>query len=247
MTLDEDSNSLIVFAGQANDKRIGYRVNVNFVNAYDLDTNQWSDLTDIVTGIPPSPRTDAPLVTLPRGTIDQNAYMLTFGGNGNGVWLDDLHCLRLYDYSADTTPPARVDNLGADLNDEGSHVRLHWTAPGDDGGLGRAWGYDVRFSTTPIDDEEGFEAALTVPVLYLPSFPGETENLLFALPETDERYYFALKAFDEAMNYSELSNCASAGPNEPSSPHQLERGAIGPNLRDSDHARTTIENTPILK
>ena len=211
MALDEDLNRLIVFAGEAVDRRIGdrARVVVNFLNAYDLDTNQWSDLTDVVTGIPPSPRTNAPLVTLPSGTIDQNAYMLTFGGYGNSGRLDDLHCLRLYDYTADTTPPARVNDLGADLDEDRSEVRLHWTAPGDDGSLGRAQGYDVRFAATPILNEEDFTRALIIPVVYLPSFPGTTENLLFTLPQSGITYYFALKAFDEAMNYSELSNCAS--------------------------------------
>ena len=208
MILDENLNRLIVFGGQVIDRPINIPVEVNLLNAYDLETNEWSELTDIVTGIPPTPRRNAPLLALPRGTIDQNTYMLTFGGYDYPDRFDDLHCLRLYDYSADTTPPARVDDLGADLNDEGSHVRLHWTAPGDDGLSGRAEGYDVRLSTTPIDDEEDFEAASIVPVLYLPSFPGMTENLMFALPQSDITYHFALKAFDEAGNISELSNCA---------------------------------------
>ncbi|MBN2208873.1 MAG: Ig-like domain-containing protein [Candidatus Coatesbacteria bacterium] len=211
MALDEDLNRLIVFAGEAVSSKIGHRIEVNFLHAYDLDTNQWSDLTHIVTGMPPSPRVDAPLVTIPRGTIDQNAYMLTFGGgyeNAPAIF-DDLHCLRLYDYTGDTTPPARVDDLGADLDADKTKVRLHWTAPGDDGMLGRAQGYDVRFTTAPILNDEDFTGALRVPILYLPSFPGATENLLLPLPQSGVTYYFALKTYDDAKNYSELSNCAS--------------------------------------
>ena len=89
---------------------------------------------------------------------------------------------------------------------------------------------------------------MTVPVLVFPSFPGASENVLFALPEPNRRYYFALKAFDEELNYSELSNCVSAGLSPESSlADQLEEGACGPNLRDFDRTRTTIENTPILR
>jgi hypothetical protein len=78
--------------------------------------------------------------------------------------------------------------------------------------FGRAEGYDVRFATAPILNDKDFTGAPSVPLLYLPSFPGATENLLFTLPQSGITYYFALKAFDEAMNRSELSNCASTNP-----------------------------------
>jgi hypothetical protein len=179
--------------------------------------------------------------------------MMIIGGYDYDETFDDVYCLRLYDFTADTTPPARVEDLGADLSEDGTTdmiagVRLHWTAPGDDGSLGRAKGYDIRFSTTPISDDAGFAAATPLPVLHLPSFPGTVENQQLALPEPSSRYYFALKAFDEAMNYSELSNCASAGPiPKPPSPFRIKKDVIGPTARDSDDVGTTIENTPILK
>ena len=243
MRYDSDFNRIIVFGGRTSNFSVS-----NAIFSYDISGNSWTDLAPILTGIPRPPIVRTPILMIPAGVVGPYGYMMIVCGYDYQEMFDDVYCLRLYDFTADATPPARVDDLGAHLSEDGSLVRLHWTAPGDDGSLGRAEGYDVRFSMAPISTEEDFEAAPLAPVLIFPSFPGTTENLLFDLPEANRRYYFALKAFDEAMNYSELSNCASAGLNpELPSPHQLENGAIAPNLRDSDDSRTTIENSPILR
>jgi len=243
MRYDSEFNRMIAFGGRTSNFSVS-----NAIFSYDISGNSWTDLAPILTGIPRSPIVRTPILIIPAGVIGPYGYMMIVCGYDYQEMFDDVYCLRLYDFTADATPPARVDDLGADLSEDDNLVRLHWTAPGDDGNYGRAEGYDVRFSTTPINDDNDFEAAPILPVLIFPSFPGSTENLLFDLPETDRRYYFALKAFDEAMNYSELSNCASAGLNPQSPrPHHFEKEVIGPNLRDSDDARTTIENTPILR
>ena len=248
MTFDEDLHRLIVFGGDVSASSYGFPVETNELNAYDVETSEWSDLTDVVTGIPPSPREHTALLTLPRGTIDQNAYMLTFGGYDRPDRFNDLYCLRLYDYSADTTPPAMVTDLEAQLSEDEAHAHLTWTAPGDDGNLGRASGYDLRFAQTPILTEDDFSLALPVPVFYFPSFPGSTEYLIVALPETNKAYYFALKTFDESANYSALSNCASVGLSpETSLDNALQRGAIGPRLGDAYSVGSVIDNTRPLE
>jgi len=243
MQYDESLNRMIVFGGRTN-----YSASSSAIFSYDISRNRWTDLAPSLTGIPRSPVVRTPILIIPAGLVSTFGYMMIIGGYDYEETFDEVYCLRLYDFTADTTPPARVDDLGADLDEDGSEVRLHWTAPGDDGWLGRAQGYDVRFSTTPISDDDAFQRALILPLMYFPSFPGATENLLFALPEANRRHYFALKAFDEAMNYSELSNCAGAGKSlKPPSPYRIKKDVIGPSARDSDDVGTTIENTPILK
>ena len=248
MTADEDLHRVIVFGGDAIDSSHGFLLETNQLNSYDIETSQWHSLTDVVTGIPPTPREYPALLTVPRGTIDQNTYMLTFGGYNSPNRFDDLHCLRLYDHSADITPPARVTDLTAQLSEDKAHARLSWTAPGDDGTLGRASGYDLRLSATPILTDDDFANALTVPVFYFPLFPGTTEFLLFPLPEMGKEYYFALKTFDEAANYSAVSNCASAG-TSPESPLKdaLLKGAIGPCLGDTYSVGSVVDKTQTLK
>lgn len=47
--------------------------------------------------------------------------------------------------SADTTPPAKVTDLKV-VSVTGSSVTITWTAPGNDGNVGTAVLYDIRYS-----------------------------------------------------------------------------------------------------
>ena len=107
-----------------------------------------------------------------------------------------------------------VDNLApaaAVLRVEGTItsalVPLAWTAVGDDGVLGLASSYDLRYSTSPID-AASFEAA-TVVLTDPPLPPGSAESLNVTGLTPNTRYYFALKVLDDAGN-SSLSASVSA-------------------------------------
>lgn len=51
----------------------------------------------------------------------------------------------------DTVPPGQIANLGT--TDPGSNTMgLTWTATGDDGNVGTANAYEVRYSLAPIDN-----------------------------------------------------------------------------------------------
>lgn len=83
---------------------------------------------------------------------------------------------------------------------------LTWTAPGDDGRLGTASLYDLRFSLEPINDENfGFATRVT---LLRPKVAGspETFTVQGLLPGFD--YYFAVRTSDDAGNWSKVSNLA---------------------------------------
>ncbi len=109
----------------------------------------------------------------------------------------------------DTIAPAAISDLAASPgSDSVNAVSLSWTAPGDDNLEGLCQGYDIRYSTSPITSENFFEAAGW-------SFPPEPETagtvqeqeITGLNPATT--YYFAIKAFDENYNFSDLSNDAS--------------------------------------
>jgi hypothetical protein len=108
----------------------------------------------------------------------------------------------------DDTPPGAIANLAT--SDPGSNtMRLSWTATGDDGATGRATRYEIRYSTSPIDDGN-FSGAILVPGGPDPQTAGSAESfevggLSFLTP-----YYFAIKAFDEFNNEGGLSNVAIA-------------------------------------
>ncbi len=91
----------------------------------------------------------------------------------------------------------------------GGEVMLHWTAPGDDGYIGRAAGYDIRYWPSrfgPINSEYKWISAYYVTGEPTPSPAGRRDSMLVTDLESGADYYFCIKAFDEAGNYSGLSN-----------------------------------------
>ena len=109
---------------------------------------------------------------------------------------------------ADATPPATIANFTARLIDTTS-LELSWTAPGDDGTAGTADEYDLRWSPSPID-ETNWDAAQKIIRCPLPRAAGTRQATTWDDLTPGARYYFALRAKDEAGNVSPLSNAASA-------------------------------------
>ena len=115
----------------------------------------------------------------------------------------------------DQTPPNAVTDLIVTADAAGlvaplaaTSLRLEWTSPGDDGAVGTASGYDLRYATAPIDDAT-FGAALQATGLPAPAPAGTTESFTVVGLDPSTQYYFALKASDNVGNQSALSNTAS--------------------------------------
>ena len=109
---------------------------------------------------------------------------------------------------ADAEAPAAITSLVV-ASHGSSTVTLQWTAPGDDGGVGAAHLYDLRYATSLIT--EGSFAVAT-PVMGEPS-PSPSGSLqVCVVPGLDPgtTYYFALRTADELLNWSGLSNVVSA-------------------------------------
>jgi len=94
---------------------------------------------------------------------------------------------------------------------DGTSVTLHWTAPGDDGDIGLASVYDLRCSieNCGLDSASWWNAAVSVPGLPSPSRAGSTESFTVNGLEDGMVYYFAIRAADEAGNWSAVSNIYS--------------------------------------
>ena len=110
--------------------------------------------------------------------------------------------------TVDVVAPGKVVDLkkAASMLTE---VNLSWTAPGDDGYAGTASAYDLRVSSSPINDSN-WASASQLGGAPVPGVAGVTES--FAVPGLlcGRNYYFALKTMDDAGNVSALSNVARA-------------------------------------
>jgi subtilisin family serine protease len=104
----------------------------------------------------------------------------------------------------DSIPPAQVTDLAASEVD-GAHLELHWSSSGDDGTRAIASYYEVRHSTSPLD-ETNFASAKRVtapPPSGLAGLPEKTQVTRLQFATT---YYMALVVRDNYGNASPLSN-----------------------------------------
>ena len=86
-----------------------------------------------------------------------------------------------------------------------SSLTLEWTSPGDDGTIGVATRYELRYSKSPITADNFFQATLA-PDLPHPAKAGHHEKVKVRGLEADQRYYFAIRTVDDQDNWSGLSN-----------------------------------------
>lgn len=87
---------------------------------------------------------------------------------------------------------------------------LHWTASGDDGEVGTAALYDLRYAYAPIDTTN-FDIAVSVPGLPPPQPAGSPESFTVDNLPDGVAVYFALKVRDKAGNWSGISNVIERG------------------------------------
>jgi len=107
----------------------------------------------------------------------------------------------------DTSPPAAVTNLAASGYGLAS-VTLTWTATGDDGLVGTASSYDIRYSTSLITDSNWATATQAVGEPS-PQPSGSTETFTVTGLDPSTTHYLALKVRDNG-NESVLSNVSTA-------------------------------------
>jgi hypothetical protein len=97
-------------------------------------------------------------------------------------------------------PPTHAETTGG--------VVLRWKAPGDDGRFGTAAGYDIRYQSQalgPLDTKVEWQAATPIRMAPVPSRAGYIDSTRVLGLTPGVAYYFALRAYDEAGNYSALS------------------------------------------
>lgn len=97
---------------------------------------------------------------------------------------------------------------GVDVYAQGWSISVTWTAPGDDGSVGTATEYDIRYSTSPVNDANWYQAfqAVGEPP---PRSSNQADSFLITGLQALTTYFIAMKTRDEAYNWSALSNVIS--------------------------------------
>lgn len=111
------------------------------------------------------------------------------------------------DPSSDSAAPSAPAGLSAAPGASGGTAALAWTAPGNDGIVGAAAGYEIRYATWSFAWASGSVWKSSRPAAGpYGTAEAETVSRLFG----GVTYYFLLKAYDFNSNYSPASNAASS-------------------------------------
>jgi gliding motility-associated-like protein len=110
---------------------------------------------------------------------------------------------------ARSVAPAAITDLVAIPGAGNDRVDLSWTAPGDDGWLGMATKYIIKYATYTIN-ADNFESLTDVKERNVTVSGGNPDSGTITGLASDTLYYFAIKTEDEVPNVSDISNIASA-------------------------------------
>lgn len=153
------------------------------------------------------------LSNLPRADVLYFAIRVSDGQNlypiSNVVQLERV----------DTVPPARITGLTvSELSSE--VLQLSWTTTGDDGNAGLVATYDIRYSEAPLN-ELTWLRAIQIEDEPAPLPAGAEQTFQLRKPWTDREIYFGIKAIDEALNISELSEVVVWSPQDDRPPARI--------------------------
>ncbi|GMT97215.1 hypothetical protein KH5H1_13340 [Corallococcus caeni] len=153
-------------------------------------------------GIPTRATVDSVATFIGLSVDDEGTYQIRASADG----LQDITSEDLNIY--DTQAPAAAPNFSATAVD-GASIRLDWQAPGDDGVLGTAARYELRYATFALNDIT-FGAGTLVTGLGAPRTAGTAESFTVTGLTEGTTYYFALKTFDGAGGASTLATASTA-------------------------------------
>ncbi len=126
----------------------------------------------------------------------------------------------------DTTAPAAVGGLKAKAV-TGRQFTLTWTAPGDDGAIGRAAVYEVRFSDTQPTTAAQFEQARAL-LAPFPDPAGSAEQFNVEIPYRHQSGFISVRALDNAGNAGPVTSVPVSVTEEASDPYVVTLAAAQP-------------------
>ena len=170
-------------------------------NGYRLESSLLADFSSVVES---SVTAVAALSTLTLTNVAQDATYyfrvgsLNTGGVANHVFIASISI---------NSPPNQVVDLSTLAAGADDRALLRWTAPGNNGSLGTASFYEIRYSSTVAITPANFGQAILWSAARPVGGPaGTIENETITGLAPSVTHYFALKARDAVPNVAQLSN-----------------------------------------
>jgi len=197
------NNNLYYLPGQASSRAIRYAINTGGATFSAPGTGS---LFDLAFGEDRNSIWGDPLLVNATFTGFDGQLQAGSPAIGAGTGGTDIGALGFQ--GPDTSPPATVSNLRFTTAYDQSAI-IDWTAPGDNGFGGTATAYELRYATFPITSAN-FSTATPASPQPVPIAGGQVQSYVVLGLSRNTTYYVALRAVDDAGNWSGLSNVATA-------------------------------------
>jgi len=213
-----DSNSLTKYISSGGNTTSTWFVNtsaeceLNYTEIYDMIINteaEWGALSSYTNYWQPKSFGNAESFTL-DGFTPGKPYVFAIRAEDEAGNLGPISNSQTATAMDDNTPPSRITNLAVVPGQDHGTVSMSWTAPGDDGAVGSATSYLIRYSNLPIANIHCFRhLSYDIENFIVPAVSGTVENHIAVDLEAGKLLYFAIVAVDEAGNWAPVSNYVS--------------------------------------
>lgn len=214
MTSGTETTATLQWTIPGDDNELGTAVAYEIkISNTPLDAGNFADAQAVAN--PPLPKRNIRVVPLNKqsftltGLQKYQPYYVAMQARddaGNTSAISNVQYFMLED--ADVTPPAAISDLRVESNDI-KGIQLSWTVPGDNGNVGQASVYDIRYAAAEITTDN-WDSATQAEGEPTPLYPGDTQTYTVKTLDSNTTYYFAVKTGDESSNWSVISNPATA-------------------------------------
>jgi hypothetical protein len=203
-----DSTITLLWTATGDDGAVGtatsYDLRYRAVGITGTDTLSWWNAATKVTGLPvphASGVTDSMRV---RGLAPLTTYYFVLKVGDEVPNWSGYSNVAVKTTSGDQTPPSAIADLTV-TGTTGTSMSLRWTAPGDDGTVGTAASYDIRYSTSAITTSN-WGSATQATGEPAPAAAGTQQTFTLGGLTPSRTYYVAIRATDSSGNVGGISN-----------------------------------------
>ena len=207
-----DSSLTVLWTATGDDGNVGtattYDLRYRTVGITGTDTLSWWNAATRVTGLPaphPAGVTDSMRV---RGLTPLTTYYFILKVADEVPNWSGYSNMAVKATSGDQTPPSAIADLTV-TGTTGTTMSLRWTAPGNDGTVGTAASYDIRYSTSPITTSN-WSSATQATGEPAPAVAGTQQTFTVSGLTPSRTYYVAIRATDSSGNVAGISNVPTA-------------------------------------
>jgi hypothetical protein len=189
--------------GDDGDEGVAALYDLRYVVGSEFSEEEWEAAQQVEGEPDPQSAGETEVITVTGLEEDTDYSFALKTSDDEGNWSDISGVTRIT--TLETIPPGTVDDLVV-TEVTTSSATLQWTAPGDDGDVGAAALYDIRYVAGPEFDPEDWEEAFQVDGEPEPLSAGEMETFTVMGLDEGEEYTLALTTVDDVPNVSGISN-----------------------------------------